>query len=65
MHIFDSTHIKKHLLVTFCDTTAEIQVSFQTYGNQRKDKRTEGQADVKVEIDLYIRTEFQERHCGK
>ena len=42
------THTKQLLLVTFCCTTAGIEVSFRTHG--RTDGRTEGQTDVEVEI---------------
>ena len=38
------THTKQLLLVTFCDTTAEIVASFRT------DARMHGQTDVEVKI---------------
>ena len=43
------THIKQLSLVTFCCTAAGIEVSFRTHG-RNTDARTEGQADVEVEI---------------
>ena len=48
---FTLTHTKQLLLVTYCDTTAETDVSVQKHGqtdgtNERKD----GQTDVEVEI---------------
>ena len=43
------THTKQLLFVTFCCTTAGIEVRFRTHG--RTDGRTaEGQTDVEVEI---------------
>ena len=45
------THTKQLLFVTFCCTTAGIEVSFRTDGGGwRTDGRTEGQTDVEVEI---------------
>ena len=52
------THTKQLLLVTFCCTTAGIEVSFRTDGGQTEDGRrtdggrteAEGQTDVEVEI---------------
>ena len=46
------TLTKKLLLVTFCDPTAEIGVSFWTHGWTERNgtERTDGQTDVKVEI---------------
>ena len=46
-------HTKHLLLATICCTTAGIEVSFRTDGGRtdgRKDRRTEGQTDVEVEI---------------
>ena len=42
------THTKQLLLVTFCDPTAGIGVSFRTHG--RTAAAAEGQTDVEVEI---------------
>ena len=39
---------KKLSLMTFCDTTAEIGVSFRTH--EHTDGRMDGQTDVTVEI---------------
>ena len=48
------TRTKQHLLVTFCDTLAGIEVSFLADGTGRTDGTTEprmdGQTDVEVEI---------------
>ena len=44
------THTKQLLLVTFCDTTAGIGVTFQTDGQWRRRRTAEGQTDVEVEI---------------
>ena len=45
------THTKQLLLVTFCDTLAEIEVRFgRTEPEPRKDGNTDGQTDVEVEI---------------
>ena len=42
------THTKQLLLVTFCCTTAGIEVRFRTDGGRRRTE--EGQTDVEVEI---------------
>ena len=47
------THTKQLLLVTFCQQTAGIGVSFRTHAQTADGRtygRTEGQTDVKVEI---------------
>ena len=45
------THTKQLLLVTFCCTTAGIEVSFRTDGRKTDGgRRMEGQTDVEVEI---------------
>ena len=46
------THTKQLLLVTFCDPTAGIAVSFWTHGRRTaaEAEAAEGQTDVKVEI---------------
>ena len=41
-----ANHIYERQLVIYCDTPAEIEVSFRTDGRWR----TEGQTDVEVEI---------------
>ena len=45
-----STYIKQLLLVTFCDTTAGIGVSFRTDARTDGGQTEEGQTDVEVEI---------------
>ena len=42
------THTKQLLLLTFCDTDAETEVSIRTH--ERKRTETDGQTDVEVEI---------------
>ena len=37
-------------LVSFCDTDAGVEASFQMNGNTQLDRLTEGQTDMKVEI---------------
>ena len=46
------THTKQLLFVTFCCTTAGIEVSFRTHARTdgRTHGHTEGQTDVEVEI---------------
>ena len=46
-------HTKQLLLVTFCETTAGIGVSFRTDGRRNTEhgtQNTDGQTDVEVEI---------------
>ena len=38
------------IFMIFCDTPAEIEVSFHTDGDRGGGQRAEGQTDVKVEI---------------
>ena len=45
---YSSLHIKQLLLLTFCDTTAEIEDTFRTH--EHTDRRTDGQTDMEVEI---------------
>ena len=53
-HFLLLTHTKQLLLVTFCNTSAGIEVNFRTHGRtERTDERngrTDGQTDVEVEI---------------
>ena len=44
------SHAKKLLLVTYCDTTAETEVSVWTHGRTERNERKDGQTDVNVEI---------------
>ena len=46
--------MRKLLLVTLCDQTAETGVSFQTYGRMDERNRTDGQTDVEIEIVIQI-----------
>ena len=48
-YFFLSTHTKKLLLATFCDTIAETEVSFRTH-DARNHGHTDEQTDVTVEI---------------
>ena len=51
VHFSFLTHTKQLLLLTFCDTAAETEVSFgHTDGNGNGTGRTDGQTDVEVEI---------------
>ena len=52
------THIKQLLLVTFCDPTAGIGVSFRTHG--RTDGRTECEDRARI-----LETEFAKRCSSK
>ena len=44
------THTKQLLFMTFCCTTAGIEVSFRTHGRTDGGRTEEGQTDVEVEI---------------
>ena len=44
------THTKKLLLVTYCDPTAGIGVSFRTHGRTAAERQT----DVEVKIVIWI-----------
>ena len=47
------THTKQLLLVTYCDTTAETEVSVQKHGrNGRTERRTDGRGSWNSYLDL-------------
>ena len=62
-----SKHTKQLLLVTYCDTPAEIEVGFRTHGRTdsgRTDGRTDRRGSRNSYLDVQVRT-VQHLFCLK
>ena len=55
-NVFSSllTHTKQLLLVTFCNTSAGIEVNFRTHGRTEQTERTDGWTDGRGSRNSYL-----------